>query len=496
MADFEVHLLDPGAIEYGDCVLCLSDDKSILIDGGKKASAKTTRDTVLGRDIIHSPIQDQIESLHGSTEIDLLIITHCHSDHIGNLPALFTNGTLTCEWALIADPQFGYGIGGDSGPIPPVDQMSPAEKLWLALREEPIHSSDVAAIREFIEDAASQYHEYVALVEFLEEKLGSRCVRYKGPSEADSTGLDALLANFAGTGLNILGPSLRQLGNCAKFLVGRSEDVAEIAIDPALTREGRVDLVDAYRRELQAGTSVSVSVVGAVDAAEDTPENGNAVNNQSMVLTIGHGPARALLTGDMQFANPQLSDAGVREEMQALREALAADVEQNGPFGFIKLSHHGATNGQNATLLRAWGGTLYGISTGSGSSKHPTAPTLNTLKAAADSGAKWGRTDLNGRVTYRVKAGRRSLLKERGRWNDLTLPARRAGDAAPSEPAAEAPPGTTPLPPLPAPAVAPETVSAFHTESGNVEVTVKFPFGKGKVTVTIETGGEETPPLT
>lgn len=490
MPDFDLHLLDPGAIEYGDCALYLGNGKSILVDGGKRASARETSDTVLGRDVIHKPIQEQIEALHGSTAIDLLVITHCHSDHIGGLPALIQNGVITCQWALIADPQLGFGIGGDAGPLPPVSQMTPAEKLWLALREEPDHSRTDAGIRQFIEDAAGQYQDYVTLVELLQTKLGDRCVRYRGPSGADSAGLDALLAEFAPTGLRILGPSLKQLGNCAKFLVGRSEDVA--AIDHELTAEGTVDLVAAYRRKLGLAAAQDSTAESDSEFLDDTSENGNAVNNQSIVLTLGEGPARALLTADMQLASPQLSDETVKQEIQALRDQIAADVVENGPYGFIKLSHHGATNGHSQAMLRDWGAGLFGISTGSGSSKHPTAPTLAALKSLDGKwiGIQWGRTDVNGCVTYKVRGKATSLRKERGVWNDLTPPARRAGDAGPSE----EPPAALPLP-LPAEPAPP--VSTFRTADGDVEVTVKFPFGKGRVRVTIESEPEDaSAPLT
>lgn len=524
MADLEVHLLDPGSIEYGDCVLCLVDQKAILIDGGKKASARETRDTVLGRDVIHRPIQQQIESLHGSTDIDLLIITHCHSDHIGSLPALIENGVINCEWALIADPQLGYGIGGDSEPFPPVDQMSPADKLWLALREEPFHSTSDAAVLEFIEDSAREYHDYADLAVFLKRKLGARCVRYKGLSSADSVGLEALLAEFEGTGLTILGPSIKQLGNCAKFLVGRSGDM--VGILDELTKDGSVDLAAAYRRELgfalsaakeadrpqphietsfrrmspveqaiEAGKQAYREAIGAQDDpaeapietlagedAEDTPENGNAVNNQSLVLSIGHGASRALLTGDMQLAQPQLSDDGVKQEMKALRGKIADDVGQNGRFGFIKLSHHGANNGHSLKLLREWGSGLFGISTGSASSKHPTAATLAALEALHNesSDVRWGRTDLNGCISYKVAGDRRVLLKERGRWNDTTAAAQRAGDAVPSEP----PPSVTLAP------TRPEITPTVQMSDGNIEVTVRYPFGKGKVRITIDSEPE------
>lgn len=481
MANLEIHLLDVGAIEYGDCVLCVSDDTSVLIDGGKKASSRKSIGRVSGRDITHPPIQEQIEAILGTTRVDLLVVTHCHSDHVGNLPQLIANGEISCTHALLADPQFGFGISGDATEPGPAADMSPAEKLWMALREEPIHSADPAEVLQFIEDSAAEYDEYVGLVNLLRERLGEHCVIYRGVTDEDSPGLDALLTHFSAIGLKIYGPSQDQLGNCALFLAGRDQDV--IDLESSLDQGGRVDLVAAYREAVRLQESTD---------AEDAGGNGNAVNNQSIVLCVGSGAHRALLTGDMQFAKPQLANDVVVAEMQALIESIADDVRARGAFGFVKLSHHAATNGQNETLLKEWGSPLLGISTGSKSSKHPTAPTLTALKdlRAENAEVRWGRTDMNGRVTYRVDGDERTLLKQRGRWNDLTPPTERTGDAAPEEESVVPQTVTAPVP-----AIASARAAAEH-----VEVVVRVPHVRTRVTITIDveppaSGGGTSLPL-
>jgi beta-lactamase superfamily II metal-dependent hydrolase len=469
MADFELHLLDVGAIEYGDCVLCVGSNKSVLIDGGKKASSRDTTGRVNGRDISHSPIQEQIEAILGTTNVDLLIVTHCHSDHVGNLPELIENGDITCTHALLADPQFGFGISGDAAEPGPADSMTPAEKLWMALREEPIHSTDRAEVLQFIEDSAAEYEEYVGLVNGLRDALGERCVIYRGPSEEESPGLDALLAEFSSLGLHIFGPTQAQLGNCALFLTGRDQDVVDL--QAGLGTGGQVDLVRAYRE--------AVTLMEAEDA-EDAGSNGNAVNNQSIVLSIGQGSHRALLTADMQFTKPQVANDIVKEEMSKLQAAILEDVQNNGPFGFVKLSHHGATNGQDLQLLTDLATPLLGISTGTKSSKHPTGPTLTALKDLKDAidGLRWGRVDMNGRITFRARGDELTLFKQRGRWNDLTAPAARSGDAGPEEEAAPLPPAATqPIQP---------SVSVEPGVTGNVEVLVRLPYARTRVSVTIE----------
>lgn len=35
--------------------------------------------------------------------ISLLVVTHCHADHIGCLPELVANGDIVARWALVAD---------------------------------------------------------------------------------------------------------------------------------------------------------------------------------------------------------------------------------------------------------------------------------------------------------------------------------------------------------------------------------------------------------
>src|SRR5215210_3021476 len=92
MSDFAVHLLDVGAFNYGDSILCKFGETTILIDGGTPRSGTASQSVVLGDDIRHTPIQDQVRKILGQSgatlKVDLLIVTHCHSDHMGCLPDL------------------------------------------------------------------------------------------------------------------------------------------------------------------------------------------------------------------------------------------------------------------------------------------------------------------------------------------------------------------------------------------------------------------------
>ena len=465
MADFAVHLLDVGAFNYGDSILCQFGNTTILIDGGTPRSGTASDSVVLGEDVHHRPIQDQAREILGQTgsqlTVDLLVVTHCHSDHMGCLPALVEAGKLSCEWALLADPQLGYGITTDSDEPPVPERMSGRDKLWLALREEPLFDASDEQIAAFIEDAAREYEAYVNFVNGLKDALGDRCVIYRGLDEAASPGLGELLEHFASTGLHIYGPSFDLLAACAERLEGRSEDAM-----PDDVGDSAAELIAAYRdavRALQSG-----------DAADGA--DGAAVNCQSLVMRVGPSGRRVLLTGDTQFASPSVGEA------TPLVKELLTLVNAESPFAAVKLSHHGATNGQNGVILTKWGAKLLGISTGSGSTKHPTEPTLTALEALESSGTKWARVDMNGRCTFVSGSNGLSLQVERGELNDATRPSARTGDAVVERRELQGPAAERPR-------AAPRDTADF------VEVRVSVPRRKTKVTVTIEVEPQDADPF-
>lgn len=464
MAKFQVDLLDVGAIEYGDSVLIQAGGLTALIDGGKSASGNSSSSVVLGETVSHKPLDVQIRELLGGTTVDLLVVTHCHSDHVGCLPRLFAEGRLSCKYALLADAQLGYGIGVDAPLLPDFSEMAPKHKLQLALHEEPITSSDPAAIRAFIEDSAREYSDYLRFGKSIKTALGDQCVEYRGTLEQQSPGLTALLTAMAPMGLRIYGPSLTHLIRCAGFLEGRSEDMPEEELQEAI-RKNNGDLAAAYR-------SLQPIPLDADLAGDGEGDNGNAVNNQSIVMSVSDGVNRVLLTGDMQFVKPQVADEELKAEMKQLIERVAADA----PFAFVKLSHHGATNGQNLTFLRKLGARNFGISTGSRSGKHPTDATLDALKALAmETPIQWGRVDINGKCQY---SGTGGLTVSRKTLNDSTPAALRAGDAV------EIPPAATVQPQPSAPMPTHRLVAAGGSDG--VEVVVRIPRGVARVNVTIE----------
>src|SRR5262245_23119135 len=97
-ASLKIHLLDMGSERYGDCLLVQLGNRTILIDGAHPGDWQRRGDS--------PSIPEQLEQLLGHPapfSVDLLVVTHCHSDHIGCLPTLVENGDLKAKWALVAD---------------------------------------------------------------------------------------------------------------------------------------------------------------------------------------------------------------------------------------------------------------------------------------------------------------------------------------------------------------------------------------------------------
>ncbi|MCA1605657.1 MAG: MBL fold metallo-hydrolase [Acidobacteria bacterium] len=96
-----------GPDEYGDAVLCKFGNKTILIDGAHPADAEGKGG--------HPSIPDQLGKLLDQEppyRVSLLIVSHAHQDHIGCLPKLVQDDLLRPDWALIVDPELGWGRAG------------------------------------------------------------------------------------------------------------------------------------------------------------------------------------------------------------------------------------------------------------------------------------------------------------------------------------------------------------------------------------------------
>jgi len=88
-SSLKIELLDVGTEKYGDCLVCELGDRRILIDGAHPGDYKTRGD----RPSIPTQLKEIFKSA-APYKFDLLVVTHCHSDHIGCLPTLVSQGPI------------------------------------------------------------------------------------------------------------------------------------------------------------------------------------------------------------------------------------------------------------------------------------------------------------------------------------------------------------------------------------------------------------------
>ena len=362
------HFLDVGDTKYGDCILVEFGDIRVLIDGSHIGDFKGQAG--------HLSVPQQLQAILGGQppfDISLLVVTHCHADHIGCLPQLVENNIITPKFALLTDPDVGFGrIGG--GGFDGFSDLSGDEvrrKLAAALREEDASDMNDDALEAFIDAAATAESRYADLIANLTAN-GVTIVRYTGdPLPA------ALTRVMRPTGMRVLGPSRRQLDLCAAQIAKTNDDASDMADS---LRADAPNLVSLYRN---AGSMLDAGGGG----------RGAGMNCQSITLAFGGKKDRALLAGDMQFAESGVK--GADAEMAALRAAVAA----HGPYKLFKTTHHSAHNGQDDALMTAIGNPPVLVhSGGANDSGHPNRDVLAMLKARQSSIQFW-RTDRNGLIS-------------------------------------------------------------------------------------------------
>jgi len=387
-----VYLLDVGPEQFADALFCQFGTRRVLIDGAHPGDH-------VGRDG-HLSIPEQLAQIIGGApphHVDLLVVSHAHQDHIGCLPQLVADRFLTADWALVADPDLGWGhLGGSDDAGDTLDAR--AGQLVAALRDEcaPLEPglSD-AALLQFMQDAADLEQRYRDMLETLRAQ-GTRVVRLGQDS------VQSLENAFQDLALHIVGPSQDQLIECAQLIKHLSALVTswvniELARHPALTA------TDLYRRVVER----------SLDIFADS-RLGPAVNLQSAVLTLQFRGHRFLFAGDMQFSNTQVSSPTLKRSVMALRQSIAAGA----PYSLAKLSHHGSKNAFSEEILAELRNTtLFGICTGADSKKHPNPKILDLLDThRAD--IRWARTDRNRLVTMSFRSATPSVTVERGSIND------------------------------------------------------------------------------
>jgi beta-lactamase superfamily II metal-dependent hydrolase len=444
MATHRLALLDMGREKFGDSILCQFGNQTLLIDGGHPGDDSPNDG--------HASIPDQIRALtgHWPLNVDLLVITHCHRDHIGCLPALVDDG-LTATWVLAADPDLGWGKIGNlpdavDAPHPwdSADSSNPIHAVITALFDDrPLAKMSRAERDAAVVDLIDLEDNYRAMLTTLKTK-GAKLVRYGVNSHT------RLVNAFAGCGMKILGPTKAHLKACANYLAQVGRDAVDAlantdAVDPRAVLDG---LLSDPRFALDAGQA------------------GAALNNQSIVIRFLVNNRRLLLPGDMQFSKPAIPT--VTPFMPALRQLIKAD----GPYDFVKTAHHTSDNGLDPDVLGEWGHkALIAHSGGLNDPTHPDPEALADLKALHRP-KSFARTDRNGQITLDLDATTLKLKPDHGGLNNF----QRNPDALPTAF-------------LTSRAVSSET-SAVQIERSDeldgVTVTARIPRQRTRVTLTIE----------
>lgn len=440
----KVRFLDVGRAEYGDAVIANVEGTTLLVDGAHPGDQEGKG----GHRSLPDQIGEFVEASEPPYEVDLLVVSHAHADHIGCLPFLVANDMLRPKWALVADPELGWGRTEERAPDASMDAR--VRHVVAALREEVLSpGADDADIARLLSDAADLESRYTDMLQVLAER-GTRIIRH---GQEDLT---PLLQDFDRIGLEVIGPSDEHLRACSTAIGRATEDLIEVASD-FYRRDERLTTAQAYRRLTRGGD--------LVDAAADRP--GPAINCQSIVMSFEHGGAKVLLGGDMQWIDAEVSDPEIDDHVAALR----GEVRTRAPFSVVKLSHHGSDNAFSAELLSELSATrFFAICAGERSTAHPDPSVLRLLEQHGD-GITWVRTDHNRSATLTFNGSDDPEVKlERGDVNDPVPNVSDVGEGGV----------------LPTPMGLVPGIQASQHESREFEVLTRVPAAVGRVRVTVE----------
>jgi beta-lactamase superfamily II metal-dependent hydrolase len=444
----EIHFLDMGTEKYGDCIIIEHNNRKILIDGAHPGD-----DNFLLR---------QFKKIFGTEspyKFDLLIMTHCHSDHIGALPSLIQSGEISAKKSLLANPVYRWGEdNGDSA-----EHFSDAAILHEALLEEDRADMSEEELEKFLFDAPRLLPGYKKMIEALENQ--GKVILYDGNDENDYSALEQEFKDF---GLKILGPSAKHLR--------MTQDSLGVGVDDAIDSlrdsiDSAIPLTEAYRR--LASKLISDDPEGLADKT-----NKGAINNQSTVIKVKASGWSALLAGDMQFAKAEVT--GMEDTMRKLLD----DVNDAGPYDVIKLTHHTSYNGTDEEMLDKWlEHTKIFVHTGGKRDKsHPEESVLDMLKERK-SKLKFIRNDRHGIMTIGKDSDNKlSFWLSKGQPNNFTpnevQDTTVAGENVPGAGIAST---TEPLTIIP-----PEEQSVSSGAKDTVEVIARIPNHSTRVTITID----------
>lgn len=459
-------MLDMGSKIYGDCLLVAANNQTILIDGGHPGDHKP-------RGGSEPSIPEQFATLFGHAgpyPIDLLIVTHCHSDHIGCLPEMVKEGTILVKSALVADPDLGFP---QSPTDTRVDQRF--DSVVRAMREEPRADLPPDELREFLQDAVKLETRYRDMLSRLSDG-GCRVSLFKGKNSST----DAIEAEFSGLELKVLGPTASHLKKCRDSILQFDRRVTDALVRiQSHDRLQGVDVEQVYRM-LAADEPRRIFLPDDLQEFLDMPGKGAAINNQSIILSFKLDGGAFLLTGDMQLEKAEVTP------LNADMKKLLSTIADAGPYKFVKAAHHASYNGLGEDVFAALGEVdAIGISTGRQDPGHPHSSVLALLKERRNR-VSWARTDKNGLVHVIIREGDVLMRLARGALDDDGINAR---DAAPPVTALPEAPPTTPRP-IPAAPPPSQVTPTFSVESGTVEIVARIPHRRTRVTLTIDIAPE------
>jgi beta-lactamase superfamily II metal-dependent hydrolase len=453
-----------GSEQYGDCILCVFGDKTVLIDAGHPSDF----DGQEGYD----SIPDQIAAILGTEppfNLTLLVVTHAHNDHIGCLPKMIDAGTIKPRFALVADPDLGFPPGYRDT-IDGVDALDDAtavavQRAVAALSEED-HSflSDVA-LESFLDATSTLGMRYRSMLAKL-ARGGTKIFKW---GVADPAELAPIYQALAGTGFDVIGPSVPHLEICRDQTIAYSKNARDEMLDTIEESKARgqdvtFSAAGLYRTALQPGASSDVLL--------DRKGQGSSINCQSIVLKFGADDQKVLLAADMQFHDPEVD--GIDQEMTELRRKVVVA----GPYKFVKTTHHTSYNGIDPALWNELGKPpLIVHSGGLNDDKHPEPGALNAFKELTRQ-ITFARTDHNGQISVDPrKDGQDAITISRGRYNDFKPnPKRGARDDAQSIVTRETV-AAVPKPPA-------EYSGPAARESGFVDIImVRIPYEDGSVSI-------------
>lgn len=406
-----VHFLDMGEDKYGDCILVRSGARSILVDGGHPRDLTGQADT--------PSIPEQLESIFGHPppfEITLVVVTHGHNDHIGCLPEMIEQNIVRPAFALVSDPSHCFPPGArDSAPLSDdldTDAAAAVRRALAGLAEEDHSDLPERELELFLDRAARLGTRYRAMIDRLEQRA-IPVVRW-GISDIET--LRPLYAALDGTGFDVLAPSIPHLELCRDQIVTYASDARD-SLQDAVAGLARSDSPPArLAAQLYRGQ--------AADSGDPLPEldrkgQGSALNCQSIMLAFGEAGSRLLLTGDMQFAEPEVT--GIDEHMRD----LLRQVVEAGPYRCVKLPHHSSYNGITPELWEDLGKPPFLVH--SGGSNDPSHPEPSMLRAfqEVDDEISFLRTDRNGLISIDLSATSDPVRISRGQIDDYSANRRR-----------------------------------------------------------------------